>query len=184
MASPCFLCIALLLAAPLAVAGDKYAVLVAGSNGYSNYRHQADIAHAYTLLRKGGIPASNIITMMYDDVAHSLRNKHRGKLYNHPDGNGTTPVDVYAALDGHIDYKRGQVTPKNFIKVLTADGSADGRVLASGPEDDVFVYFADHGGVGLLAFPQGLIPGFGPVLHADELHTALQTMATKQKFRR
>ena len=82
-----FFRLAILLAAPLVVAGDKFAVLVAGSNGYSNYRHQADIAHAYTLLRKGGVPASNIITFMYDDVAHSVRNKHRGQLFNRPDGN-------------------------------------------------------------------------------------------------
>ena len=79
---------------------------------------------------------------MYDDVAHSLRNKHRGKLYNHPDGNGTTPVDVYAALDGHIDYKRGQVTPKNFIKVLTADAGISGLLYAlpeSGDQLNLFM---------------------------------------------
>lgn len=40
-----------------ATVGDNYAVLVAGSNGYKN-----------------GIPKSNIITMMYDDIAYSSRN--------------------------------------------------------------------------------------------------------------
>ena len=30
-----------------AAASDHWAVLVAGSNTYSNYRHQADVAHAY-----------------------------------------------------------------------------------------------------------------------------------------
>ena len=27
-----------------------HAVLIAGSNGYDNYRHQADICHAYNIL--------------------------------------------------------------------------------------------------------------------------------------
>lgn len=71
----------------------QWAVLVAGSNGYYNYRHQvftklhsfsvscmscsiqiflqADVCHAYQVLRKHGIPAENIITLMYDDIANS-----------------------------------------------------------------------------------------------------------------
>lgn len=27
------------------------------------------------------------------------------------------------------------------------------KVLGSGPEDNVFIFFSDHGGVGLIAFP-------------------------------
>ena len=33
---------------------DHWAILVAGSNTYSNYRHQADVYHAYHTLIKGG----------------------------------------------------------------------------------------------------------------------------------
>jgi legumain len=47
----------------------NWAVLVAGSNGWMNYRHQADVCHAYQILHKNGIPDSNIIVMMYDDLA-------------------------------------------------------------------------------------------------------------------
>ena len=47
-------------------------------------------------------------------------------------------------------------------------------------DDDVFVYFADHGGVGILAFP-GL---FGSTLSADKLNDALKTMAQKKMFKR
>ena len=49
--------------------GQNWAVLVAGSNGWYNYRHQADVCHAYQILHKNGIPDSNIIVMMYDDLA-------------------------------------------------------------------------------------------------------------------
>ena len=32
-------------------------------------------------------------------------------------------------------------------------GIGSGKVIASGPNDHVFVYFADHGAPGLIAFP-------------------------------
>ncbi len=54
-----------------AATGQNYAVLVAGSNGYYNYRHQSDVCHAYQILHKNGIPDSNIVVMMYDDIANN-----------------------------------------------------------------------------------------------------------------
>jgi len=51
----------------------NWAVLVAGSSEWTNYRHQADVCHAYQILHKNGIPDSNIIVMMYDDIAHHWR---------------------------------------------------------------------------------------------------------------
>ena len=63
--------IALLAVTGTASAGQNWAVLVAGSNGWYNYRHQSDVCHAYQILHKNGIPDSNIIVMMYDDIAHN-----------------------------------------------------------------------------------------------------------------
>ena len=111
--------LALALALPLALA-DKYAVLIAGSNSYANYRHQADVAHAYNILTAGGVKAENIITMMYDDIAGHITNKFKGQIFNRPDGATASP-DVYAAVKDHIDYRKGEVTPSNFIKVLTGE---------------------------------------------------------------
>lgn len=53
----------------LAIAtASNWAVLVCGSKKYSNYRHHADVGHAYQILRRGGIAQDHIITMMYNDV--------------------------------------------------------------------------------------------------------------------
>ncbi len=49
----------------------NWALLVAGSNGWYNYRHQSDVCHAYQILHKNGIPDSNIVVMMYDDLAQN-----------------------------------------------------------------------------------------------------------------
>ncbi len=68
-----------LLVASLVVLGvsltsaANWAVVVAGSNGYYNYRHQADACHAYQILHKHGIPDSNIVVMMYDDIAKNAQ---------------------------------------------------------------------------------------------------------------
>ncbi|CAH1393172.1 unnamed protein product [Nezara viridula] len=50
---------------------NTWAVLVAGSNGWDNYRHQADFCHAYHSLIRKGVPQENIITLMYDEIAQN-----------------------------------------------------------------------------------------------------------------
>ena len=58
--------------------GDKWAVLVAGSNGWWNYRHQADVCHAYQIIKSKGFPDSRIIVMRYDDIAYNMQNPLQG----------------------------------------------------------------------------------------------------------
>jgi legumain len=152
----------------------NYAVLVAGSNGYYNYRHQADVCHAFQVLTKdGNIPAENIIVFMYDDIAGSPQNPTPGILINHPNG-----TDVYNGVTK--DYIGTNVTPANFLAVITGDKSkvsgGSGRVLTSTAEDNVFVYFSDHGATGLIAFPT-------EYLYASDLMTALKTMNSKQMYK-
>jgi legumain len=152
----------------------NWAVLVAGSNGWYNYRHQSDVCHAYQILHKNGIPDSNIVVMMYDDLAKNTQNPTKGIIINHPDGK-----DVYKGVPH--DYTGKTVTPKNFIKVLLGDkegmqGIGSGKVIESGPDDNLFVYFTDHGAVGLVAFPTG-------VLYAKDLNTTITKMHTEQKYK-
>ena len=63
---------------------DKWAALVAGSHTYSNYRHQADVFHAYHILKNNGFPENRIITFAYDDIAHNIKNPFKGKVFNKP----------------------------------------------------------------------------------------------------
>lgn len=52
------------------------------------------------------------------------------------------------------DYTGKNVTTKNVFAVLLGNKKAliggSGKVLKSGPKDHVFIYYADHGGPGLL----------------------------------
>jgi legumain len=164
--------------------GKVWALLVAGSDGYGNYRHQADVCHAFQLLKAHGIAEENIVTMMYDDIANNPQNPHKGTIVNEPAGEPDAGVNVY---DGVVkDYTKGDVSPKNMLAVLRGDaaamkGKGSGRVIASGPKDRVFVYFADHGGPGAIAFPQHLMV-IQPLLHADQLISTLKTMHQNQQY--
>ena len=48
-----------------------WVLIVAGSNGYYNYRHQSDAYHAYHIMKSHGVPESQIILMHYDDIANN-----------------------------------------------------------------------------------------------------------------
>ncbi|KTG42437.1 hypothetical protein cypCar_00015121 [Cyprinus carpio] len=51
--------------------GKHWVLIVAGSNGWYNYRHQADVCHAYQIVHRNGIPDEQIVVMMYDDLAQN-----------------------------------------------------------------------------------------------------------------
>jgi len=150
-----------------------WALLVAGSNYWYNYRHQADVCHAYQILHAHGIPDENIVVMMYDDIANNQQNPTKGQIINHPNGS-----DVYKGVPK--DYVGKDVTPQNFINILTGNKDAmknigSGKVIQSGPKDHVFVNFVDHGATGILAFPVG-------ELTVKQLSDALQKMYKEKRY--
>lgn len=156
--------------------GTHWALLIAGSAGYGNYRHQADVAHAYQVLKRAGLQEEHIVVMMADDVAYSFENPHPGELYNRPKG-----PNVYAGLKP--DYTGFKVTAKNFLAVLAGDkkslepGAEGGKLITSGPNDRVFVYYADHGAPGIMGMPTG------PFLYADQLIDTLEQKAKRREFK-
>lgn len=150
--------------------GELWVVLVAGSNGWYNYRHQADVCHAYQIVSGHGVPDDHIIVMMYDDIAKNRQNPTPGQIFNHPNGS-----DVYLGVPK--DYTCTHVNPQVFLQILRG-GQVDvgsGKTLKSGPNDHVFIYFSDHGAKGLVAFGDAF-------LKATELHTAIQDMHQKKMY--
>lgn len=147
--------------------GTRWAVLIAGSKGWDNYRHQADVCHAYQILKKGGLNDENIVVMMYDDIAHDPSNPRPGVIINHPQGD-----DVYHGVPK--DYTGEDVNADNFFNVVlgnkTAIKGGSGKVVDSGPNDNIFIYYVDHGSPLSISTPTGYIT-------ADELNKVL-----KQKY--
>jgi len=151
--------------------GRNWAVLVAGSNGYSNYRHQSDVSHAYQILTKiGNFTRENVIVMMYNDIAYNPANPYPGQIFNEPNG-----TNVYEGIE--IAYNGSEVTAENFLRVLKGIPDEHNRpVLHSTDEDNVFIYYSDHGATGLVAMP------VGNPLFADELMEALIYMYENQMY--
>jgi len=156
-----------------------WAVLVAGSDGFWNYRHQSDVFHSYHVLINNGMNPDNIIVFAYDDIANNSQNPFPGKVFNKPDPSGPG-VDVYANVK--IDYKGANVTPQIFLNVIqgkkdSLKGIGSGRVLESNSTDNVFIYFSDHGATGLIAFPTD-------ELYADQLNNALKNMHASNMYKK
>ncbi|KAF8007651.1 hypothetical protein BT93_K1599 [Corymbia citriodora subsp. variegata] len=153
--------------------GTQWAVLVAGSNGYENYRHQADVCHAYQILKANGLKDENIIVFMYDDIANDENNPTKGIIINKPNG-----PDVYSGVPK--DYTGAATTAANLYAVLLGNKAnlkgGSGKVLNSGPNDRVFFYYADHGSPGLLAMP------VGQSIFANDLMKVLKQMYKKKKY--
>jgi glycosylphosphatidylinositol transamidase (GPIT) subunit GPI8 len=147
-------------------ATSTWAILVAGSNTYGNYRHQSDICQAYQTLRKLEVPEKHIIVMMYDDIAMSSQNPQKGKIFNSPDH-----VDVYAGVPK--DYTGKTVTSANFLKVIQGQevSGGSGKKLQSTKDDHVFIFFDDHGGAGILGFPNDY-------LYKEDLEKGLNSMSS------
>ena len=164
------------LASAQAASSDHWAVLVAGSNYFYNYRHQADTCHAYQILKKNGIPEDHIIHFNYNDVANSSENPFPGKLFNKPTEKGTPGVDVYKGCG--IDYEKNEANKDNLYAVLKGDKTtASGKVLESNENSNIFFYFADHGAPGLIAMP------FGEYVYADELHEVFKYMHKNKMYK-
>lgn len=154
-----------------------WAVLLAGSRYFWNYRHQADVCHAYQLLKADGIPEDQIITMVYDDIAHNYWQPYEylGMIFNRPGGENVYPGCAK-------DYTYVDVTADVFYAVLSGNkefvaGRGSGRVVEPHPKNRVFVFYSDHGASGLIGVPAG--PKY---IWADELTAVLVSMRNEEKF--
>ncbi|CAG2175142.1 unnamed protein product, partial [Oppiella nova] len=153
--------------------GKTWVVLCAGWKGYQGggYSIQANVYHAYQVIHAQGIPDENIIVMHYDDLAYHKSNPTPGIVVQKVNG-----TDVYKGVPK--DYTGDEVTPKNFLGVLKGDPELvkkGKRVVNSGPNDNVFVYFIDHGGPDIVSFPRGY-------LYGEELVAALKDMHQSKRF--
>lgn len=109
---------------------DRWAVVVAASQGFANYRHQADALNIYQYLRSNGFTDDHILLIMADDIAYNPLNKQAGM--------------VSVSVDGENLYH--DVAVDHHVADLTAQQVLD-RIsdLPSTANDDVFVFWSGHG---------------------------------------
>ncbi|KAG2073126.1 hypothetical protein BDR04DRAFT_1095313 [Suillus decipiens] len=104
----------------------------------------------YRTVKRLGIPDSNIILMLADDIACNARNKFAGSVY----AEAGRHLDLYGE-NIEVDYRGYEVTVENFIRLLTGrvDPSAPrSKRLLTDDHSNVFVYMTGHGGNEFLKF--------------------------------
>lgn len=174
-----FITIAMLLA--LAAAGE-WAVLLAGSEAYYNYRHQSDVAHMYHVLMDHKYDPDHIIVLMVDDLGSSPFNPFPGTIFNHP---GNNQRDYHKGLV--VDYDGSvQINVELYSAILLGDaakvteltGIENPKVLKTTAEDNIFMYYIDHGGDNIVSMPSG---GY---LTSEHLIGLIQEMHDKKMYNR
>ena len=125
---------------------DRWALLIAASSGWANYRFQADVFATYKMLRHQGYDDDHIILICQDDLADNKENIYPGQLFITPDSPNVYEHDA-------IDYILSDLTPADLGDIL--QGRASERlphVINATPNDNIFIFWSGHGNVGSLCF--------------------------------
>ncbi|KER21116.1 hypothetical protein T265_15164, partial [Opisthorchis viverrini] len=130
-------------------------------------------------------------TLCHFSFFHS-RNPFKGEVFH-----DYVHEDIYQGVK--IDYRGKDVTRDNFVKVLKGDeklAANKKKVLKSGPDDNVFIFYSGHGGVSFITLleEEFMLLSLGHrhltrmfvlllrQLHAVELNGILAHMHSKKKY--
>lgn len=129
---------------------NNWAVLVSTSRFWFNYRHMANVLSFYRTVKRLGIPDSQIIVMLSDDISCNPRNPFVGSVFKDHEHE----LDIYGS-NIEVDYRGYEVTVENFIRLLTDrwdDDMPRSKRLMSDDRSNVLVYLTGHGGNDFLKF--------------------------------
>lgn len=153
---------------------NNWAVLVDTSRFWFNYRHVANVLSIYRSVKRLGIPDSQIILMIADDMACNPRNPRPATVFNNANQN----INVYGD-DVEVDYRGYEVTVENFVRLLTgrlAAGTPRSKQLLTNEGSNVLVYLTGHGGDGFLKFQDS------EEVTSQELADAVEQMWQKRRY--
>lgn len=160
---------------------EQFAVLVQGSNGMSNYRHQSGVLSMYQMLKRGGFDDEHIILVMDESLAESDENNDKGAIRSSKEGDNLLEGVV-------VDYDNAMLTPEDISDILTGKGSERlPVVLPNNPSANVLLYWAGHGrseahgGRDEFAWRENP-PGEG--FTADMMKQTVSTMSEENSFRK
>lgn len=118
---------------------SRWALLVCGSVGWFNYRHQADVLNMYHLLKRRGYDDEHIILVTANDVGYASQNIYQGEV--RAEVNGTNLLDGVT-----IDYSTDTLTADDVCDILAGRASLHLPVVLDTDENsNVFVYWTGHG---------------------------------------
>lgn len=117
----------------------QYAVLVQGSNGWNNYRHQADVLSVYQMLKTKGFDDHHIILIIDKALASDAMNPEPGIIRAEDGGN-----DLMAGCS--MDYDNADISPADISNILLGVKTDKTPVVL--PKDagqNVLLFWSGHG---------------------------------------
>ncbi|WP_407443672.1 C13 family peptidase [Fibrobacter sp.] len=153
---------------------DNYALLVAGSTGWNNYRHQADVLKFYNKLKSLGMDDDHIVLVIEDDLVNSEKNPYPGQLFDYED------MSIYENVE--IDYRTSEIVPEDLISILGGErrGGLD-KVIRSDSSTNILVFWSGHGMVGAMKWGADSLDRKFSYGTMTEL---LRKMSAEKKFRK
>ena len=168
------LCLLALSPFALAAHTNNWAVLVSTSRFWFNYRHLSNTLSLYRTVKRLGIPDSQILLLLPDDMACNPRNAFPGTVYSNADRR----MDLYGE-NVEVDYRGYEVTVENFIRLLTDrwdDGVPRSKRLNSDEGSNILIYMTGHGGSEFLKFQDS------EEISSWDLADAFQQMREKKRY--
>ena len=117
----------------------QYAVLVQGSNGWNNYRHQADVLSVYQMLKTKGFDDDHIILIIDKALASDAMNPEPGIIRAEDGGK-----DLMAGSS--MDYDNADISPSDISNILLGVKTDKTPVVL--PKDagqNVLLFWSGHG---------------------------------------
>jgi len=153
---------------------NNWAVLVCTSRFWFNYRHIANVLGMYRSVKRLGIPDSQIIVMIADDMACNPRNIYPGHVFNNQNHN----INLYGD-NIEVDYRGYEVTVESLIRILTGRHSpetARSKRLLTDERSNILIYLTGHGGDEFLKFQDV------EELSSHDLADAFEQMHEKKRY--
>lgn len=137
---------------------SNWALLMASSSGWSNYRHQADVLAIYQQLKESGYTDDHIVLIVEDDIARNPSNPNNGVIRVTPNGD-----NVYEGAK--IDYRTSSLRLKDIADILTGEKSDYlPEVIEASENDNIFIFWSGHGMPGAMCWNEDYYAVTGDVL--------------------
>lgn len=170
---------------------NNWAVLACTSSYWFNYRHVSNTLSMYYIIRKMGIPDSQIILMNAMDPSCDARNPYPGDIYNtqqmdtvlnklRREGDSKSHHHFNSDNFGvEIDYRGDEVSVDSFMRLLTGRhkaGTPSSKMLQSGNDSNILIFLSGHGGDEFLKFRDA------EEILAEDLAFAFKEMHLKKRY--
>ena len=137
---------------------SNWALLMASSSGWSNYRHQADVLAIYKQLKESGYTDDHIVLIVEDDIARNPSNPNNGVIRVTPNGD-----NVYEGAK--TDYRTSSLRLKDIADILTGEKSDYlPEVIEASENDNIFIFWSGHGMPGAMCWNEDYYAVTGDVL--------------------